>query len=184
MQHRRVFLYYTTDQWFFKTIAATLNSSDIYIKFSKNQKVAVSLSSLCSCFYRPVGKTNTFLARPFLLSFFLSFLPSVVVDDVGKKESLSQERRKDAKNIRKTTSWSPPALFTHIGKMREVTAFEILLENHNVYEHILQQIFLSLDGKSIKNLRTVNKHMKSLVDRLVWQSRRGRKCMKQKLLRK
>ncbi len=44
----------------------------------------------------------------------------------------------------------------------------MLLSNHIAYPHILRQILLSLDSRSLRSLRCTSGEIKEIVDDLVW----------------
>ena len=68
--------------------------------------------------------------------------------------------------------------------MKEPNVLELLFECREVYAHILQQIFLSLDSQTLCNLRLVSSEMRDFVQRIIWNNLKARKILRNRLKHK
>lgn len=63
------------------------------------------------------------------------------------------------------------------------TVLERLFANRVSFGHILQEIFLNLDSRTLKNLRLCNQDLRQFTDRILWRNSRGKNRLFHKLTR-
>lgn len=61
------------------------------------------------------------------------------------------------------------------------TVCELLFNRRTSYTHILIEIFLFLDSRSLKCLKCASKAMKGFVDDHLWRNKRSKKALKRRL---
>lgn len=68
--------------------------------------------------------------------------------------------------------------------MKEISVLEVLFRHREAYGHILQQVFLFLDPKSLRNIRLASVELRRFVDKRIWKSSRSREILHRRLMRR